>query len=113
MFWTMELIKNRETHEPVNANELLLQLPIQADRDEVAEAAGKLTGVKEVINASEVRQAIKADPLTLGLRSVTLTGYLLTTALSVIGFVTYFYLSARRRAGARPDGCGSAVRVAA
>jgi putative ABC transport system permease protein len=35
--------------------------------------------------------------MALGLRSVTLFGYLLTTALSLVGFATHFYLSARQK----------------
>jgi ABC-type lipoprotein release transport system permease subunit len=39
----------------------------------------------------------KADPMALGLRSVTFYGYVLTSLLSIVGFVTHFYMSARRR----------------
>jgi hypothetical protein len=53
--------------------------------------------VDEIWEAEAVRSAIKADPMALGLRSVTFYGYLLTSLLSITGFVTYFYMSARRR----------------
>jgi predicted lysophospholipase L1 biosynthesis ABC-type transport system permease subunit len=43
------------------------------------------------------QQAIRADPLALGLRSVTLLGTVLTAVLSLAGFATHFYLSARQR----------------
>jgi ABC-type antimicrobial peptide transport system permease subunit len=35
--------------------------------------------------------------MALGLRSVTFFGYILTTLLSLVGFATYFYMSARQR----------------
>ena len=38
--------------------------------------------------------------MSLGLRSVTYFGYVLTTTLSLIGFATYFYMSARQRESA-------------
>ena len=44
-----------------------------------------------------ILRTIKADPLSLGLRSVTFMGYILTVVLSLVGFVTYFYMSARQR----------------
>ena len=43
------------------------------------------------------RKVYKADPLTLGLRSVIFLGYSLTLILSLVGFATYFYLTARQR----------------
>jgi hypothetical protein len=50
----------------------------------------------ETLEAETVRRAIKADPLALGLRSVTLFGYALTTLLSLAGFGTHFYMSTRQ-----------------
>ena len=44
-----------------------------------------------------LRKEIKADPMALGLRGVTFLGYVLTSVLSIVGFVTHFYMSARRR----------------
>lgn len=43
------------------------------------------------------RLALRADPLMLGIRSVTYLAYILTTVLSLVGFATHFYMSARQR----------------
>lgn len=87
---------NRFTNRAVNANEVLVRLEGPADASTVDRAAG-VPNVQKVIVADELRTAMKADPMALGLRSVTYFGYVLTTALSLIGFATYFYLTARRR----------------
>ena len=50
-----------------------------------------------VWEAEAIRKAIKSDPLALGLRSMTLFGYVLTTVLSLAGFGTHFYTSVRQR----------------
>jgi putative ABC transport system permease protein len=47
--------------------------------------------------AQSVRRMLKASPLTLGLRSVTFFGYVLTALLSLVGFASHFYSTARRR----------------
>jgi hypothetical protein len=47
--------------------------------------------------AESVRKTLKANPLALGLRSVTFFGSTLTTLLSLVGFATYFYMSVRQR----------------
>jgi putative ABC transport system permease protein len=47
--------------------------------------------------AESVRQTLKANPLALGLRSVTFFGSVLTTVLSLVGFATHFYLTVRQR----------------
>jgi len=47
--------------------------------------------------AESVRKTLKANPLALGLRSVTFFGSALTTLLSLVGFATYFYMSVRQR----------------
>jgi ABC-type lipoprotein release transport system permease subunit len=47
--------------------------------------------------AEEIRLSMKADPLALGLRSTTSFGFIITTLLSLVGFATYFYISARQR----------------
>ncbi|MDY6877049.1 MAG: ABC transporter permease [Chloroflexota bacterium] len=47
--------------------------------------------------AESVRKTLKANPLALGLRSVTFFGSVLTILLSLVGFATYFYLSVRQR----------------
>jgi hypothetical protein len=53
--------------------------------------------VSQVWDTETLRQVMKADPLALGLRSVTFLGYLLTTLISIIGFATHFTLSVRQR----------------
>lgn len=78
--------------EPVRANELLVAF--QPGQDPEPKALDALDLHAEWAEA--VRKAIKADPLALGLRSVTLFGYLLTAVLSLAGFGTHFYLSTRR-----------------
>ncbi len=62
-----------------------------------ASVAGQMPEVTAIWEADVVRRSIKADPMALGLRSVTFFGYLLTATLSLVGFATYFYLSARQR----------------
>lgn len=80
--------------KPVNANELWLSSDDQVAAGTLMELAHSAKGVWEV---ETVRKAIGADPMALGLRSVTFYGYVLTSMLSIVGFATYFYLSARRR----------------
>jgi putative ABC transport system permease protein len=50
-----------------------------------------------LVDADGVRRAMKSDPMALGLRSVTTFGFIITAMLSLIGFATYFYISARQR----------------
>jgi hypothetical protein len=87
-------ILNRQQRNPSNPNEVWLELedPGSAGTvsDQVPGAAGALSYLGEL-------RAIKADPLTLGLRSVTLLGALLAALLSLAGFATYFYMSLYRR----------------
>jgi hypothetical protein len=83
---------NRLTPDPVRANELLVAFQPGQGPDAQALDGLDLRGER----AEAVRRAIKADPLALGLRSVTLFGYLLTAVLSLAGFGTHFYLSTRR-----------------
>lgn len=83
---------NRLTPDPVRANELLVAFQPGQSPDPQALDALDLRGER----AEAVRKAIKADPLALGLRSVTLFGYLLTAVLSLAGFGTHFYLSTRQ-----------------
>jgi ABC-type lipoprotein release transport system permease subunit len=85
---------NELTPQPVNASELWLSTagPIPPQQlDPIAAAANQSYEVEAV------RSAIKADPMSLGLRSVTSFGYILTSVLSIVGFATYFYMSARQR----------------
>ncbi|MBK8904113.1 MAG: FtsX-like permease family protein [Anaerolineaceae bacterium] len=89
---------NTQTSQPLNNNEAILDVATAVPPQTVSAAAlSNLTGVKSAIAQEEVRLNIKADPMALGLRSVTLFGYLLTTALSLVGFATHFYLSAKQK----------------
>lgn len=77
--------------EPVYENEIHVRLAPDSPEGRVATLLPDL----EVWDAESVRKAIKSDPLALGLRSVTLFGYLLTAVLSLAGFGTHFYMSTR------------------
>ncbi len=77
---------NTQTSQPMNNNEALLAVATAVPPQTVSAAAlSDLTAVKTAIVQEDVRLTIKADPMALGLRSVTLFGYLLTTALSLVG----------------------------
>ena len=85
---------NRASRKPVNPNEIWLLVDntqqIPALLDEFPQASHAWDVEAERIN-------YKSDPLTLGLRNVIFLGYTLTLLLSLVGFATYFYLSARQR----------------
>jgi hypothetical protein len=85
---------NNSNVEPINANEVWLSTDGQISTDRVT---ALVRAVDEIWEADAIQSTIKADPMALGLRSVTFYGYALTSLLSVVGFVTYFYMSARRR----------------
>ena len=101
------LITNRDTvleymntfsNKSINANEVLLAIEETAMPEVVSEEAlSAIPSVSQALEAETVRKNIKADPMALGLRSVTFFGYVLTTLLSLIGFATHFYLSARQK----------------
>lgn len=84
------------TSEAFSFNELLVDTdgPI----DPVDLAARSRSEITRIWSLEGIRQLIKADPMALGLRGVTYLGYFLTSLLSVIGFMTFFYLSLRQRA---------------
>ena len=89
---------NANTNQAINNNEAILAIePVVAPETVSAAALSNLSGVQSAIEQETVRRTIKADPMALGLRSVTLFGYLLTTALSLVGFATHFYLSAKQK----------------
>lgn len=89
---------NANTNLAVNNNEAILAVDTAVSPETVSAAAlSNLAGVQQIIEQESVRRTLKADPMALGLRSVTLFGYLLTTALSLVGFATHFYLSARQK----------------
>ena len=80
-------VRQTSTH----SNEVLVSI------EPGAAVPGALSDSAQVWEAEVVRKTIKADPLALGLRSVTLFGYVLTTVLSLAGFGTHFYMSVRQR----------------
>jgi hypothetical protein len=81
-----------------NVNDIFVSLdevtPFEEVVEEIRNTVGNDLGI---LNAENLRQTIKADPLALGLRSVTTLGYLLPSVLSLVGFGTYFYMSVRQR----------------
>lgn len=96
---------NQLVPDTIRANELFVALqPGQVLEEQVVGSLGTATSVvprtdgssTNRMEAETVRKAIKADPLALGLRSVTLFGYLLTAVLSLAGFGTHFYLTTRQ-----------------
>jgi ABC-type antimicrobial peptide transport system permease subunit len=90
---------NEFSDKPVNVNEVLLSLAPGADLAQVmAQAATAVPNASRILDAETIRQTIKAAPMALGLRTVTYFGYLVTTFLSLLGFATHFYMSARQRA---------------
>ncbi len=89
---------NRASNRPINGNEALIQVTDHIAPTSVGETAlATISGLSQVWEVEAVRRTIKADPMALGLRSVTYFGYVLTTLLSLIGFATYFYMSARQK----------------
>jgi hypothetical protein len=81
-----------ETPFVINPNEIWLDIQAGASLDEIP-----TQNVSQIWDTGTLRQVMKADPLALGLRSVTFLGYLLTTLISIIGFATHFTLSVRQR----------------
>jgi ABC-type lipoprotein release transport system permease subunit len=91
-------VLNHGDYLAFNVNELFLSLEGDGPSQETAQQIQNLVGDDfEVLDAEDFRQTIKADPLALGLRSVTTLGYLLTAVLSLVGFGTYFYMGIRQR----------------
>lgn len=85
---------NRTSRIPINYNEIWLRV------DETQEFPDILSSFPQIKRGWEVeseRLLFKSDPLTLGLRSVIFLGYSLTLFLSLVGFATYFFMSARQR----------------
>ncbi len=85
---------NANTLRPINANEVWLRTdgPLALN-----EMATRIPGLSSFLEVGAVRRAIRADPMALGLRAVTFFGYVLTSVLSIVGFATHFYMSARQR----------------
>lgn len=89
---------NSISNKSINVNESLLQVSAGTTADAVTTAAmASIPEIDQAWESENVRKTIKADPMALGLRSVTFFGYVLTTLLSLIGFATYFYMNARQK----------------
>jgi ABC-type lipoprotein release transport system permease subunit len=85
---------NESSRVVINLNEVLLE----TDGRTSAEAlTSQVPNLSQSWEAESVRKTLKADPLALGLRGVTFFGYVLTALLSLVGFATHFYMSARQR----------------
>jgi ABC-type lipoprotein release transport system permease subunit len=85
---------NDTSRASVNLNQVFLE----TDGDtSLATLTALVPNLSQSWKAESVRKTIKANPLALGLRGVTFFGYTLTTLLSLVGFATHFYLSARQR----------------
>jgi ABC-type antimicrobial peptide transport system permease subunit len=85
---------NRLTRIPINFNEIWI-----ATENESASSQLILDFpyAYQSWELSAERLALRADPLMLGIRSVTYLAYILTAILSLVGFATHFYMSARQR----------------
>jgi len=85
---------NETSQLSTNPNEVLIETDGSTSIDSLSPMAPMLLQSWE---AESVRQTLKANPLALGLRSVTFFGSALTTLLSLVGFATHFYLTVRQR----------------
>jgi len=85
---------NETSQLSTNPNEVFIETDGSTSIDSLAAMTPALSQSWE---AESVRQTLKANPLALGLRSVTFFGSALTILLSLVGFATHFYLSVRQR----------------
>jgi ABC-type antimicrobial peptide transport system permease subunit len=85
---------NQETISPTNSNELWIN---SSEKNLISLMERKIPNSIRVQTLDEERKSIKADPLSLGLRSVTMISYLIALILSVLGFSSYTFLSSRSR----------------
>jgi ABC-type antimicrobial peptide transport system permease subunit len=85
---------NRQSRIAVNPNEIWIDTDNESVSSQLLLSFPYTTQTWE-LNAELL--ALRADPLMLGIRSVTYLAYILTTVLSLVGFATHFYMSARQR----------------
>jgi hypothetical protein len=85
---------NDKSQTPTNPNEVFIETDGSTSIESLSPMVPMLS---QSWQAESVRKTLKANPLALGLRSVTLLGSALTILLSLVGFATHFYLSARQR----------------
>jgi ABC-type lipoprotein release transport system permease subunit len=88
---------NLNRYDPIRGNELLIATDAMATESSLS-AALELPATSRVLSADALYRSLKSHPLALGLRSATLFGSLLTTVLSLVGFSSHFYMTARQRA---------------
>jgi ABC-type lipoprotein release transport system permease subunit len=87
---------NLYRYNPLPYNEVLISSTDSGATRTALLDSGLLPG--EFLSADALLLELRTNPLAIGLRSVTLFGYFLTTVLSLVGFGTHFYLNTRRRA---------------
>ena len=85
---------NETSQLPINPNEAFIETDGSTTIDSLSPMVPMLAQSWE---AESVHKTLKANPLALGLRSVTFFGSVLTILLSLVGFATHFYLSIRQR----------------
>jgi putative ABC transport system permease protein len=85
---------NENAQSPTNPNEVFMETD---GTTSIAILSSMVPQLSQSWQAESIRQTLKANPLALGLRSVTWLGSALTLLLSLVGFATHFYLSARQR----------------
>ncbi len=86
---------NGQLARPFNPNEFWVRLDDGQDAQALFDRYPAADRTWE-LNSELAR--IQSDPFSLGLRTVTTLGTLVTFLLSLVGFITYFILSARQRA---------------
>ena len=85
----------KNTYRPVNLNETWFELMEGSPAD-----AGFSVNKGSVIrswDAELITALIQSDPLASGLRGTTFLGAVITTGLSIIGFLSFFSMSVRQR----------------
>jgi hypothetical protein len=87
-------VLNDTSQQGINPNEVLIETD---GRTPLESLASLVPTLEQSWQAESVRQALKANPLALGLRAVTFFGSALTILLSLVGFATHFYLSIRQQ----------------
>ena len=85
---------NDTVQSPTNPNEVFIQTDGSTSIENLSSMVPMLS---QSWQAESVRKTLKANPLALGLRSVTFLGSVLTILLSLVGFATHFYSSVRQR----------------
>lgn len=85
---------NRLSRIPLNFNEIWIATQNEQISSEILR---DMPNVNQSWELYAERLALRADPLMLGIRSVTYLAYILTAILSLVGFATHFYMSARQR----------------